>query len=209
MRQLLLLVSGSLVLILAGVVHGVRTDRWTGQEDLAEAAARLEKLPLAIGDWQGAALDVKKEGKTGLAGTVTRRYIQRATGKEVTIFLGCGRSGPASVHTPEVCYAGSGFEVDRPRVFPVPEGEFWTSRMLKQKSDQRTQLRLFWAWSESGTWRAPDNPRLAFAGAPVLYKLYVQRELTNADDPLESDPCVDFLHSLLPALQTTLFAKPF
>ena len=207
MRQTLLLGSGMLLLVFSGVVHGIWTDRWTAKEDLAEAKARLESIPLVLGDWQGETLEIDQKPKAGMAGMITRRYVQKGTGKTVTILVSCGRSGPASLHTPEMCYGGSGFEVEKPRVFRVPQGDFWTARLTKTKSDQRTQLRIFWAWTPNGQWQAPENPRITFAGQPLLCKLYVQREMNSGDDPLESDPCLEFMQSLLPTLQSTMFAS--
>jgi uncharacterized protein DUF3485 len=207
MRRLILVISGSLVMVAAGVVHGVWTDRWDDKEDLVAAAAQLPSIPMELGEWHGSAVEMKKEDAIGLAGLLARSYVHRSTGRSVTLLIGCGRAGPVSIHTPEICYAGSGYEVERPRMIPVPDGEFWTARLLKQKADERTQLRIFWAWSAHGKWQAPENPRLAFAGQPLLYKLYIQRELVSADDPLEGDPCVEFMRTLLPELERTLWGK--
>ena len=42
---------------------------------------------------------------------------------------------------------------------------------------------------------------------PVLYKLYVAREITSVKDSLEGDPGIAFLQSWLPALDQSLFEK--
>lgn len=213
MRNVFLCASGILVLVFSGVVHGLWTDRWTDKSDLVEAAAGLGKLPLNLGDWQGENLPLADEGKTTMAGTLSRRYVHRTTGKAVSIYVGCGRPGPVAVHTPEVCYAGSGFEVERAQGFAVPvgpgmpRGEFWTARFLKEKAAARTNLRLFWSWYADGQWKVADNPRLAFAGQRLLYKLYVIREIAGGEESIESDPCVDFMRQLLPAMETTYFSR--
>src|SRR5262249_15121133 len=111
------------------------------------------------------------------------------------------------------CYAGSGFEVEQPQTFAVPQGkgmphgEFWTSRLVKAKADNRTQLRIFWSWHTAREWKVADNPRQAFAGEKLLYKLYLIREMAAADEPLETDGCVDLMRQLLPALEVTCFDK--
>ena len=66
------------------------------------------------------------------------------------------------------------------------------------------QLRIFWTWFGDGTWQAPDSPRLTFAHLPVLYKLYVVRELPPRPERLEQDPSLDLLQQLLPALASVL-----
>ena len=70
------------------------------------------------------------------------------------------------------------------------------------------QLHIFWAWSATGDWQAPDNPRLTFARAPLLYKLYVLREGTTDGERLEEDSCKEFIKRLLPELEQCLFQAP-
>ena len=67
------------------------------------------------------------------------------------------------------------------------------------------RLRIYWGWSATGSWTAPDNPRLAFARFPVLYKLYVLREATASGGRPEADPCVEFLPRVLAELDKCLF----
>ena len=198
------------MLVATGVVHGVWTDRWSAQTDLHEAAAGLQKLPLNLGGWQGSDFETERDPKSGMAGVIARRYVHAKDGKIVTILLGCGRSGPVCTHTPDVCYAGNGYEVEKPRRFRMPSiagqaaQEFWSARFVRERASGRTHLRIFWAWHGTDTWKIADNPRLSFAGEPMLYKLYVVREMTQPDEPLESDACVEFMQELLPAFRASV-----
>ena len=45
-------VTASLLLLATGVVHGFWTDRWGSAAEPQEAAAKLDDIPLAVGDWQ-------------------------------------------------------------------------------------------------------------------------------------------------------------
>src|SRR5262249_38370793 len=87
---------------------------------------------------------------------------------------------------------------------PKP-AEFWVRRFAKNESAVPVNLRILYGWSAAGTWEAADNPRLAFARHPFLYKLYVVPELPQAEEPLEEDPSLEFLQSLLPELERCLF----
>jgi hypothetical protein len=210
MQRIVIIACACLVLVASGVVHGVWTDRWAEATDLVDAANRLEQLPLKIGAWHGSVVEMDKDARTGLAGVIARRYVHATTGKVVTILLGCGRAGPVCTHTPEVCYAGSGYEVEKPKLFSLPASgtpaaEFWTARFVKERQTSKTHLRIFWAWHGADAWRVADNPRLAFAGEKVLYKLYVIREMVQSDEPLETDACVEFMQELLPAVRQTVF----
>src|SRR5262249_2096079 len=88
----------------------------------------------------------------------------------------------------------------------TPSAEFKTARMVRQKAGEETKLRIFWAWSASGTWSAPDDPRLPFARQTALYKLYLIRELNRPGETLEEDPSIDLMRQLLPELQRALFS---
>ncbi|MCI0638809.1 MAG: EpsI family protein [Gemmataceae bacterium] len=209
MRQILLTMVGLALLVSTGVVHGLWTDRWEDRQDLTQAGDALKRLPLSIGDWDGEDMEVEQDSRLALAGSLTRRYRNRNTGQSLTIYIGCGRPGPVAVHTPDVCYAGAGFEVERPKAHTVSSakgkslGDFWTARILRQRADGQSQQRIFWSWHAAGQWRVADNPRLAFAGEKILHKLYVLRDLPNADEPLDADYCVEFLRVLVPAMQKT------
>src|SRR5947209_14054445 len=100
MQRLLVITSACVVLIASGVVHGVWTDRWSTQADLADAAVRLEQVPMTIGAWHGSTVEMEKDPNSGLAGMIARRYVHATSGKSVTILLACGRSGAVCTHTP-------------------------------------------------------------------------------------------------------------
>ena len=210
MQRTFIILSACVVLIATGVVHGVWTDRWSEQGELADAAQRLEKLPMTIGAWHGNPVEMESDPNTGLAGMIARRYVNTTTGKSVTIFLACGRAGPVCTHTPDVCYAGSGYEVEKPsryRLTTLSEEtppEFWTARFVKERAAGKTHLRIFWSWHGTETWKVADNPRLSFAGEKVLYKLYVIREMVQPDEPIDGDACVEFMQELLPMVRSNV-----
>ena len=45
--------AAAAALVVVGLVHGYWTDRWTTSADTAAAAARLQDIPLNVGDWIG------------------------------------------------------------------------------------------------------------------------------------------------------------
>ena len=205
------------VVIPCGVVHGLWTDRWVVSAEPGASAAKLSRLPLTVGEWEGeaVAVDAGGRGAAGVAGHLARRYRNRVTGGVVSVLLVCGRPGPVSVHTPDVCYGGAGYDLaDPPTRFAAPPGsaarpaEFWVADFHQVGSAVPARLRIFWAWSAAGAWQAPDNPRLAFARFPALYKLYVLREVTAAGERPEDDACAAFLRPLLSELDQCLFPGP-
>jgi hypothetical protein len=197
------------LLLATGLVHGIWTERWQPSEALEQAAARVGRLPLDIGDWQGSDVTVDPEAFTqaGARGYWARSYSRRDGGGSVLVILMCGRAGRMAVHTPEVCYRGAGYDLLETATRTVARdeagielGSFWSARFSKQ-SGTANDLRLSWAWGEGNGWQASTNPRWDFRGQPFLYKLYASHELATAESP---DLTAEFLRQFLPVLKEVL-----
>jgi hypothetical protein len=91
---------------------------------------------------------------------------------------------------------------------PARPAEFWTARFRKDEAGAPLFRRVFWAWSADGDWRAPDQPRLAFARHDALYKLYVVQEVSRTDGQAPEEECDDFIRELLQDLAKVLFGEP-
>jgi hypothetical protein len=202
--------TSSIALIVCGLVHGYWTDRWAPPVETAEAAQRLDAIPLEIGEWDGEVIDVKPgEAGEGVAGCIKRRYVHRKSGQAVSLFIVCGRHGPVSIHTPEVCYGASGFTVSAKEHVQIESGDFfWRTEAIRTNATEETRLRLYWAWNGGNGWTAPEEARVVFVKNPVLHKLYVVRELSNVSEAGQRESCEEFLTVLLPTLRRTLALSP-
>jgi hypothetical protein len=208
MYRLLFSLLATVLVLACGLVHGYWTDRWYPPKDTVEAAARLEQVPLTVGEWDGHDLDVKATSiEPLLAGHMTRRYVNRVNGETISIALVVGRPGPVSIHTPDVCYTAGGFVITSQSTAKVPgrNEEFLTMDAVKTTQTSESRIRLYWAWNAGQGWVTAGDPRTAFAHHRVLYKLYVTRDQNNLGEPSREDPCVSFMESLLPVLDQTLF----
>jgi hypothetical protein len=206
--------SAILIVIGTGIIHGLQIDRWSRPSDLSAEAARLDRVALKIGDWEGrkSPIDAREFAGASVDGFLVRNYKNRRHGAGVSVVLVCGRPGPIAVHTPDICYPAAGFEQIGATVpFSVePEhgaraAELWVANFRKQGPVLSQQLRIYWSWSATGSWKAATSPRLQFGSVSALYKLYVIREVPGPDEPLRDDPCAEFLGKLLPELSKTLF----
>jgi hypothetical protein len=119
------------------------------------------------------------------------------------------------VHPPDVCFPGAGFYPVKPKEkFAVPgtnaeaSENFWVGDFEKSTPTGENYLRVFWSWNGMGRWRAADVPRVTFARAPFLYKMYVTRSANRNNNRLDDDPCVEFLTALIPVLNQVLFDLP-
>jgi hypothetical protein len=206
------------LLATGGVLHGLQTGRWAGptSAELEAAGARLDRLALSFGDWDGRALEPSEIVLADEEGSrnVIRYYLNRGSGQALTVFLACGK--PVTMwgsHNPLRCYPHNGFELLAPPVpYPVPSSaslpaaSFKVADFGKGNGTLTNLQRVFWTWSDDGRWRTPDDPNRAFARCRFLYKLYVVRQLNKPEEPLEKDPSLEFIQLLLPELQTALFA---
>jgi hypothetical protein len=209
-----LVVLGFGALVAAGVIEGVRSNRWGVPDDLKAAASRLDRVPAAFGDWTSAEVPVDQKilDRAEAVGSVSRVYMNRTTGSVVSVMVLCGPSGPIGSHTPDICYAGLGYqmvggEIKKSVTAATGVDNYWSARFAKDSADPG--LEVNWAWGVDGTWVAAATPRLDFASRNVLYKIYVTRGLTTpASRPgsPEPDPVHDFLSEFLPILRTALDA---
>lgn len=207
------------ILLLAGngVLHGVWTHRWEAWSDEAvrAAAARIEGVPLRVGDWDGRRVetDPLTHPEEMVGRGVTVQYANRADGTTATVYLSCGPTDGLVSHTPQACYGANGYTCVPPDlgVSPGPAAEgpppqFWVSQFTRTGAATPLHLRVFWSWSDGTRWQTPGNPRRTFRRLPVINKCYVFRHVTSLDEPVDGDPCLRLLEVLLPHLDATLSA---
>ncbi|HTU89274.1 MAG TPA: exosortase-associated EpsI family protein [Gemmataceae bacterium] len=204
----------ALVLMTAsGISHRLWTGSWNVSGEPGISAARLSEVSSELGDWVGADLEVdaKQLARAEAVGYLCRRYVQRRTGAEVSVFLLCGRPGPIAVHPPTICYQGLGFQVmGSPTRYTVesdaetPPAEFYCANFVKPDSATPEQLRIYWAWKAGRDWQAPNHPRFTFGGAQALYKLYLTYRAAPGAELPDHDPCQDFMHDFLLELENKL-----
>jgi hypothetical protein len=212
MKRLVTVSVALLVLVVSGLLHGFSSERWAPAPALNDAAARVAKVPLAIGDWEAEPVesDAAAFFQAGAQAYWTRSYVNTHTKDRILAILMCGRSGRMAAHTPEVCYRGAGYEMDRtPETVAVTAlaganlGTFWSARFTKDGGNA-ADLGLLWSWSAQGNWQASTQPRWDFGGEPFLYKLYLSHEDSGPANA-STTAVTAFLRQLLPSVNQTLF----
>jgi exosortase/archaeosortase family protein len=214
-RAIPVLAGAALALVLwPTIVAGNRTGRWRSSEELNAAVARLDGVPTTIGDWAGRteAVDASAVKIADLAGSLMRRYENSRIGKTITLLLVCGRPGPVSVHNPDICYPGTGFEMaqEQPERLSVPldptrdRAEFAWAEFQRHGSVPPQRLRIHWSWKYMGAWSIPFSPRITFGSRPFLYKLYLIQRMSEHDERADDAALMDFLECLLPELDKSL-----
>ena len=216
-RRLIPALIAAVLLFCSGIVHGTLTHRWQTVTKTDGPESRLHLVPRTIGDWdsQDSKISDAERKMAGLTHDLTRTYTNRRTGDAVTVVLMCGPTGPIAVHPPTACYRGAGYQqsgATRETVIDfAKEGGtsyvFAIADFYQSTRPEQTQPRIYWAWSANGTWSVPESPRLAFAGNPVLFKLYVTCERPLGSQKAQASPIDDFLRLLLVEIQQAVFVK--
>jgi len=211
------LLTASVFVVGSGVIHGLIIDRWGSSDDVSHAAASLKQVPAEIGNWKSQEFTISDtELKIGeIDGYLSRAYTNQEDGSMVNLMIVCGRPGPISVHTPDICFRGAGYQIvnqyERHHIPSTPEtsetGDAFYADFTKPGSAVTSNLRVFWTWSDGRQFFAPDNPRLASAGMPFLYKIYLTRAIERVGDVPETDNCLSFFKLAMPVLQKSLFTE--
>ena len=163
---------------------------------------------MKIGDWEGQPiqLDARQLAMAEAVGHLARRYVHRRTGDEMTVVVLCGRPGPISVHSPEVCYSGAGFSLNGEReTFSLPGGdrptaEFFRGPVRQAGGRPRGPGRDLGLEGGRGLEGVGPTRGLFSHNRPCLYKIYVIRRLSHPDEKLSQEPSQDFLRAFLPEL---------
>jgi hypothetical protein len=210
-------VLAAAVVLAGGYLHGVRSDRWekTSGRQIDRAGDLLRHFPDRVGPWTGRDAPWKEvRSKEEIETVVTRRYTNERTGESVGVLLGCGNPRNLSLfHTPLECYPALGFTLARREVHVIdrgaglPPAKFLVCDFERTLGPVSQTERVMWAFSGSGEWEVPEQPRFTFGSFRVLYKVYVTRSVASPDEPVkDDDPCLQFLRDLLPVCDKYLFA---
>ncbi|MCG8450911.1 MAG: EpsI family protein [Pirellulales bacterium] len=207
------------VIISLSLVEGVMRDRWaTPGVEASEVGQRFQQVPIELGDWVGEDLpvDMVTKSTAGAVNYVSRRYVNRRTKQEVTLWLIVGHSRDICRHTPDVCYPNQGFRrVGSQLKHPIPitdtgrDADFYTAMFSKEDPAGRHDERVFWSWNRPDTnlWEAPVNPRFHYGLSRALYKVYFVSRVPRDENTIAGNAAVEFAELMLPALNKALFPQ--
>ena len=202
------------------VVEGVfLKDRWGAPGvEAAELGKRFALVPKKIGSWTGIDMPVEEEvqERSGAVNFVNRRYTHSENNHSVDLWLIIGHSRDIIRHTPDICYASSGFRQQGSLLRYTAyydgdkEARFFTSKFQKENELVRQAQRVFWSWNHPDTrkWDAPEKPRYHYGMATrTLYKLYFTSTVSTSEDTIDESPAAEFANLILPTIDAALFPE--
>lgn len=210
----------AVALVVVGIgtyVQGVFSERWGKHrsEKLAEFTQRLSDIPLVIGDWEGTDQEVDQAQfvRSGCDGQVSRDYRNRRNGDVVSLYLVSGTGRHVTIHTPDWCYQGAGYDMDKTPIaytMPVegvdPNPEFRTATFTKHDVTGNTdRLRIFWSFTDDGRWLGPASPKPKFGARDAMYKVYLITHAALRRESPEDSPSLDFAKDFFPLANKVLF----
>jgi len=191
------------------------TGRSHNNEKMATAARAVQLLPDEFAGWT---TEARTMTESEITQTGTRAYYSRFLRSKkaavpVSVMLLCGKTRELSVHPPTVCFEGLGLEVaGEPQRVAIPAeivgeegGELMAVHFKPSAYSTARPLFVYWGWSRDGRrWEAPTVPRLHFAGAPFLYKIYVVRDDVSGASSASNELCDVVLRDFLPELHAAI-----
>jgi len=175
-----------IVLIGTGaVLHGRATNRWDTLTPANSPVAKLHDVAIRFADYSPT--DIPSEMPVLEKSRVTcTQFLSNSLNTAVTVSLTTGIAGSVAVHTPDVCYVGSGYTMtQRPtkQTIELPGGKsatYFVAEFEKKRATGTDRQRVRWAWTTDGQWDAPDSPRFRYLRAGELAKVYVVTPLAES-----------------------------
>jgi hypothetical protein len=206
--------------VASGVLQGRIRNRWGPSETMLAAAQELQRVPKSFGGAQSDHWRLKSTQPLAddavemleCTGYINSSYENQRTGEVVNVFVVVGPTGPIAAHTPEICMSAQNYASrdKHQRVVIHSTGEdddeFW-ALSFKTKSAREDLLRVYYGWTTSDHWSAPDDPRFGFVGSPYLYKVQVESQMPAGSNLTTTDTCREFLKDFLPELRKHLISS--
>src|SRR5262245_15346000 len=106
--QLLPVCSMFAIVIGSAILHGQWTGRWATSGSETGRPVELDRVPMNIKEWTGEDLALDGQPLPGSVAHLVRRYTNRSSGQTVTVSIVAGRPAQIAVHTPDMCFVGTG-----------------------------------------------------------------------------------------------------
>lgn len=206
-----------IVLGIGTLIEGKYSDRWgkAQSEKLDQFTAAVDRVPAAFGHWTSVDEEVDPTAfkASNCTNCISRTYTNRE-GERVNVYLVSGTGRHVTIHTPDWCYVGAGYDIvdGEPQQFTDSEAdtlevppEYLTAIFRKEDPLYTHHIRIFWTFSDDGIWRGPRMPKPTLGSKPAMYKIYMITEVDQGNVDITSNPTLKFAREFLPLINKELF----
>ena len=180
-------------------------------ELLTQFTENMETVPASFNNWKSedSPLSPEEFERTDCTAYVSRNYTNTSTAKQVSVYSVVGTARHVTIHSPDWCYVGAGFTMEnqpQPYIIQIDgeNHEFTTATFSKNSNEGLKRLRIFWSYTEDGTWHGPSSPKSYFAGKPALCKVYLITSISPDDKDIDGDPSIGFAKEFMPLITKEL-----
>jgi len=208
------------VLVIGTYVEGTYSDRWgkAQSEKLDQFTAAVDRIPKEFGHWTSIddKVDEEQFRASNCTNCISRTYTNRE-GERVNVYLVSGTGRHVTIHTPDWCYVGAGYDIidGEPQQFTDNSAstletppEFLTAIFRKEDPLFTHHIRIFWTFSDDGIWRGPRMPKPALGSKPAMYKIYMITDINEVNAEVSKDATLKFAREFLPLINGILFEEP-
>ena len=220
MKYAIPLIIVAVILAAGTYVEGNKSDRWgdAKSEKLDRFTELVTTVPIQIGDWVGRDDEINQEEfeASNCTACISRTYTN-TEGQSVNVYLVSGTGRHVTIHTPDWCYVGAGYDkVEDPHQYKIQMGaadsdndpEFLTTVFRKEDPLSKQEIRIFWSFADNKNWAGPKQPKAVFGGRPAMYKVYLITDANDVGWAIESNPTINFVKEFMPIVNDILFQEP-
>ncbi|MCP4193558.1 MAG: exosortase-associated EpsI family protein [Planctomycetaceae bacterium] len=209
------------VLVVGTIIEGNYSDRWGKAQSykLDQFTEAVNRVPKSFGHWTSVddEINQKEFEASNCTNCISRTYTNRE-GEVVNVYLVSGTGRHVTIHTPDWCYVGAGYEIvdgeaqqytdAKATNLEVPP-EFLTAIFRKEDPINPTEhIRIFWTFSDDGIWRGPRMPKPTLGSKPAMYKIYMITNVHSGGADVATNPTLKFAREFLPIINGELFKAP-
>lgn len=120
----------------------------SGRQPQVSFEARLDALPMTVGDWRGQDIRIDAGTRDALSadGFLYRSYTHKGTGRQIGLLIVYRKYGRREfAHRPELCYPAAGWEIIRKSYTDMPyAGSSVPARLVVAEQEGYREVITYW-----------------------------------------------------------------
>lgn len=205
--------AATTLLVVSGVYRSVQASKYQSEMTyVVESPFSLKTMPRVIGDWRVVEngemnLDPLTTRITGSTDHILWTFADDLTGVRLSLLLLFGPAEPVLPHTPQVCYPATGFTPTGPPIDKQvtlenhPPMLFRSAIYAKPGGRTLNRTMVYHSYLFNEVWTPNVSIRNLPRRSPGIYKVQIQRSVTDNERSEGEEPIEDFIRKVVPILE--------